>query len=1023
MLYKKNHNNSALCDSVFKSPSAEYRCTPFWALNCKLDKDLMARQIDHFKSMGFGGAHMHVRTGLATEYLSEEFMNIIAACCDKFESNGMLGWLYDEDRYSSGYAGGKVTCHKPYRRRELHFYCEDKYWNTQKEKAIAEAEPYLLACYDIVLNTDGTLKSYNRIDPEQAAEGRKWFAYSEPDWPNTWHNNCTYVDVMNPEATKKFIETTYQLYYEKLGDRFDKSVPAIFTDEPQIMHKYMQNALRDAFEAQFQRFGWSTYLEEEYRNRYGEDIIDSLPMLIWYAPQRADAEFKYRYYDLCAELMQKNFCKILGDWCNEHNLAFTGHMLDEPRLLYQMYACGECMRHYGDFAIPGIDMLSNNYQYTTAKQCQSVVHQQGKEGMMSELYGVTNWDFDFMGHKSQGDWQAALGVTVRVPHLSWLSMAGEAKRDYPASISYQSPWFKEYPFIEDHFARLNTALTRGKAIVNIGVIHPVESMWITMGPTAQYGKDVEALEKDFEDITEWLIKNHLDFDFICESTLPEQLGKDKKAVGLSRYEAIVVPKCLTLRSTTVKFLEDFAAAGGRVIFTDTCPEFIDGAPSAAAEALYGSSAKAPTCSEQLAKELAFAREIAVSTDWNQGERFIYNYRQDTDCRWLFVCRRYQAQRNETDAQEITVKIKGGFKATEYDTLNGEIRPITYITDGETTTVTKKMYAYDSLLIKLTPASCGSFTENEEQEAAGEDIKVGAWVHSLSEGNVLLLDQAEFAVDNGQWHPKEEMLRLDNAMRKELGYPMRRGELAQPYTIKSFTSGHTAHLRFAFESEIDVDGAVLGIEEAESCSFSLNGEEFPANIIGYFTDESIKTVALPRIRKGKNVLEVSLPYKEDTNIEWAYILGDFGVRITRDIARIVAKKERLPFGDLVSLDMPFYGANVTYSAQICLESDGTLAVSVPDFIGAAVTLDIDGKRIGNLSLPPFAAKTQLSAGNHTVDITLFGNRFNSFGQLHCTDLTGWLGPEKWRTEGEQWTYGYCLKSVGILSEPKLTFRKK
>ena len=50
-----------------------------------------------------------------------------------------------------------------------------------------------------------------------------------------------------------------------------------------------------------------------------------------------------------------------------------------------------------------------------------------------------------------GDWQAALGVTIRVPHLSWMTMEGEAKRDYPASIHYQSPWYKEYKIIEDYF--------------------------------------------------------------------------------------------------------------------------------------------------------------------------------------------------------------------------------------------------------------------------------------------------------------------------------------------------------------------------------------------------------------------------------------------------------------------------------------------------------------------------------------------------------------------------------------------
>ena len=95
-----------------------------------------------------------------------------------------------------------------------------------------------------------------------------------------------------------------------------------------------------------------------------------------------------------------------------------------------------------------------------------MVHQFGYEGMLSELYGVTAWDCDFRTYKHQGDWQAALGVTVRVPHLSWYAMGGEAKRDYPASISYQSPWYKKFSVVEDHFARLNTALTRGEPILS-----------------------------------------------------------------------------------------------------------------------------------------------------------------------------------------------------------------------------------------------------------------------------------------------------------------------------------------------------------------------------------------------------------------------------------------------------------------------------------------------------------------------------------------------------------------------------
>jgi|GEM_PF-2284246 len=120
-------------------------------------------------------------------------------------------------------------------------------------------------------------------------------------------------------------------------------------------------------------------------------------------------------------------------------------MMEEPTLFSQTRALGDAMRSYRSFHLPGVDMLCDRREYTTVKQAQSAAHQFGCSGVLSELYGVTDWDYDFRGHKSPGDWQAALRVTVRVHHLSWVSMAGESKRDYPASIFYQSPWWQQYP--------------------------------------------------------------------------------------------------------------------------------------------------------------------------------------------------------------------------------------------------------------------------------------------------------------------------------------------------------------------------------------------------------------------------------------------------------------------------------------------------------------------------------------------------------------------------------------------------
>lgn len=263
-------------------------------------------------------------------------------------------------------------------------------------------------------------------------------------------------------------------------------------------------------------------------------------------------------------------------------------IMGEATLHSQTNAVGEAMRLYKHFGLPGIDMLCNGHEYTTAKQAQSVVHQLGKEGMTSEVDGVTNWDFDFRGYKLHGDWQAALGVTHRVPHLAWVSMKGAAKRDYPPSINYQSSWYTEYKMIEEHYARLNTALTRGKPVVKVGVIHPIESYWLHYGPKENTSAVRNMMDKQFQDIAEWLLSGQIDFDYISEGLFLEEkieIG-NSLIVGEMKYDVILVAGCETLRSTTFEILSRFRSAGGRLVFAGAAPKYINALKSELPEELY-----------------------------------------------------------------------------------------------------------------------------------------------------------------------------------------------------------------------------------------------------------------------------------------------------------------------------------------------------------------------------------------------------------------------------------------------------
>ena len=112
-------------ENLFQSPSAAYRGKPFWSWNGKLEKDELLRQIQIFKEMGMGGYFCHSRIGLVTEYLGKEWFELINACADKGQSLGLETWLYDEDRWPSGIAGGKVTQDPDNRMKFIRLSIED----------------------------------------------------------------------------------------------------------------------------------------------------------------------------------------------------------------------------------------------------------------------------------------------------------------------------------------------------------------------------------------------------------------------------------------------------------------------------------------------------------------------------------------------------------------------------------------------------------------------------------------------------------------------------------------------------------------------------------------------------------------------------------------------------------------------------------------------------------------------------------------------------------------------------------
>ncbi len=1022
MLYGK-FKSEGFSKELFENPPAVFRGAPFWAWNSTLEREELQRQVDDFYDMGFGGFNMHVRQGLETEYLGDKFIDGVRACCERAEERGMLAWLYDEDRWPSGAAGGLVTKTLKNRVKALTMLTEPRAdavydWHDATENA----RPVFIAAFSLNIAEDGRLISYKRVGEGDECENKRYFYCITARGKEPRFNFQTYADLLSKPAIDCFKEITYEKYYREIGDRFGGVVPAIFTDEPQTQ---CANVLKSGFDTDRLSVPWTWDFAETFEKTYGFDLVERLPEIFYKCENEDDLSPRYYYYRHIADRFYDAFMNNLGTWCAEHNIMFTGHLMCEDTLADITKWCFDPMRMYSAMQLPGIDVLYDRRLFSTAKMCDSVARQMCKEGVLSEMYGVTNWDYDFRGHKSQGDWQAALGVTVRVPHLAWQTMKGEGKRDYPASIFYQSPWYKEYKIIEDHYARLNTVLTRGKAVARVGVLHPIESFYTRYCSEAEGGTVFRELSDQYNELANWLLLGSVNFDYISEALLPQLCTNPGTplTVGAMAYDAIVLDNCENLRPYTIDALRAFAKAGGKFIISGKAPYMSNARLSEDAASLAALAQRTEHRRSDLLAALAPYRDVTVChASGELADNYLYQLRRDGDAEWLFVCNAYKPElAHLPKITPLKVSVVGNWSATVYDTASAATAPVSYVAKGKVTELYFSLADYDSILIRLDPAAEPEEHILPQANEVKTEIKTPYVVnYRLSEPNPLLLDMPQWSYDGGELNDAEELMRIDEKVRLALGLPLKRTKAVQPWAVAAMPEDHELYLKFTFRSEIDYKGAQLAIENLEKTRIVFNGKHVPSVAIGWYVDREIHTTDIGDIVKGENVLELTLPFGVRTDAENCFILGTFGTAYRGREAYITSPAGDLAYGDVVHQGLAFYGANVIYDSEIELDSDCRLEFEISYYRGALVRVDVDGKECGYIWHSPFRLRTEkLAKGTHKVSYTLFGNRYNTFSALHAlnADKVGvYTGPNFWRTYGFEWSYEYNTRPMGILKAP-------
>ncbi len=1011
----------------FESPGAAYRGKPFWAWNGKLEEDELRRQVRVMHRMGLGGFFMHSRVGLATEYLCDEWFRMIGACVDEARKLAMEAWLYDEDRWPSGAAGGIVTADPACQHKSLQMVIG--------EPDEVPPEPPPLALFSARL--EGNAATDVRRLPEDwdgaldPPDQKVLAFYVKADRPSSWYNGATYLDTMSHEAVRRFIEVTYEAYKDRFGEEFGRVVPGVFTDEPN--HGGIFGGMPWEGQSAFD-VPWTPALPEHFQERYGYEILDHLPELFLRVDGRELSQARWHYYDCTTFLFVDAFARQIGEWCGENGLLFTGHCLAEESLCSQSSVGGSPMRFYEHMQAPGIDVLTQfSDEYTTAKQCSSVLRQTGRRWMLSELYGCTGWDFTFEGHKAVGDWQAALGVNLRCQHLSWYTMAGAAKRDYPASIHFQSPWWQRYGKVEDYFARVGAVMSRGRPVRRLLVVHPVESVWARL--TVGYREDeaVGRLERAFAELIEWLLDGHVDFDYGEEemlSRLASVTGSTLR-VGQADYAAVLVPPADTLRGSTLALLREFREAGGPVVFCEPAPTHLDALPSEEPAALAGRCERAPFEREAVVAAVAPARVVSIRDEAGAEKAgVLYLLHAEGVEQRLFLCNTDR----ELPSGPLRVALRGAGHVQLWDAETGERYAVQSEREDGQVRFETSMPPSGSRLFVVTPDAADLPAPPAPEEVRSVEPPAEEWSAELTEPNVLVLDMPEFRVGDEDWEGPTEILRADAQMRDAVGLPRRGGQMVQPWARHKAQEGPSAPFDLSYRFTVDqlpVGPLFLAVEQPERLQVRLNGHLLPPESdSGWWVDPAIRLLPVDEaaLVAGENELLVSGTMDSGCDLEIAYLLGGFAVAVDGAEARVTGALEAPSLGDWAAQGMPFYAGSVVYRARVAARvAEGERAfVQVPGFAGVGARVLIDGEEAGVIGWPPHEVEvTDLLAGKAeaTVAVEVLGHRRNAFGPLHLSDpQPRFVGPGEFVSGGERWQDHYSLVPAGCLAPPRLSMRR-
>lgn len=535
---------------------------PFWFWNGEQAEGEVARQLQLMQDAGCKGAVIHSRTGNKIPYLSERWLDLVRAACSEAKRLGLRIWLYDEDGYPSGNAGGMVQKTRPDLRQ--HYLAFD-YSATDPDHPAHAA-----------FDTERFVQLDERRVPPGTPALRFHLRFVD-----------RHIDTFNPEASQRFVQLTHEKYGDALAEYEGETVQAVYTDDESFLCGGIKG------------FAWSPVVEEVYRERHGESLVSILPLLVENLPGSALA--RRRYFALVRDLFLENFILPQREWAHKHGMAYTGHLSGDEGPLSRLVQIATAPMPYMLLEdIPAIDDFicdlsdqrylhrafndgSNRAFFAGGKEraplmvykyASSIAHQ-FKDGLLSaEVLTFLSWRVTPAYQDLQMLFELGMGVNLMTPHAFYYTIGGGTKHDCPPSYFFQQPYYGKSGALVHAWTRIAELLRRGAFHADTLLVVPDALCTLMDGsvldPTFETRhageRRLEDVERGLAEAVLELHRRHVGFDFGDEGIMAEHavVENGRLRLGDMVYRHVVLLPGLELLPSTAELLERLQSAGGMV---------------------------------------------------------------------------------------------------------------------------------------------------------------------------------------------------------------------------------------------------------------------------------------------------------------------------------------------------------------------------------------------------------------------------------------------------------------------------